>query len=640
MHNNLFINRLIIVTRSNEIAYDEVFHHGINIIHGDNSSGKSTISHFIFYVLGGYFNDWVKEAKRCRVVVAEVTMNETTFTIRREINLNPETNKGNPNEPIYIYWGPLENSRGLAKSEWQKFSYNSSVEKKSFSNVFFEKLDLPVVKTDSNITMHQILRLLYVDQESPTSSLFLYEQFDTSLIRETVSDLLLGVYSQALYDARIRKIEVDKELDELKRELKVIKRYSTNDLNLFPSHLLTAIGNKEKEIQTIENTLFELIEKNKTVKYTAKTKLAFEKLTEESIIQRGIVANLETQINDLKLDIEDSKYFIENLESKIKAIKNSILTREFLGDFPLDYCPECLSNIIKPENSSLCKLCKSPVDNSFGVTKARKIEQELSFQIKESKSLIVKRERSLLELSSKLESEKINLKQIQSQVNSSLKDVKSIRDEKIDSLYVDKGFAEGEILQLRTLLENAELYQELIDKKSKLESESDYLKEFINQEVDHQEKTKNAINKSIEKEALYLLNNDLDRQQDFTAAKMFNIDYRNNIAFIADKDAKYSASSNFYLKTTARFAIFFASLEMKNMRYPRFILCDNMEDKGIEPKRAHNFQEIIIMEAQKHDKDNYQLIYTTSYLPEKLNKKEYIIGEYYSKLNPSLKNID
>ena len=45
MHNNLFVNRLIIYTKDNLIAYDEEFHHGINIIRGKNSSGKSTIIH-------------------------------------------------------------------------------------------------------------------------------------------------------------------------------------------------------------------------------------------------------------------------------------------------------------------------------------------------------------------------------------------------------------------------------------------------------------------------------------------------------------------------------------------------------------------------------------------------------------------
>jgi len=48
MRNNLFLNRLRIYTENGEIAYDEKFHKGVNIIRGDNSSGKSTITHLFF----------------------------------------------------------------------------------------------------------------------------------------------------------------------------------------------------------------------------------------------------------------------------------------------------------------------------------------------------------------------------------------------------------------------------------------------------------------------------------------------------------------------------------------------------------------------------------------------------------------
>ncbi len=281
-----------------------------------------------------------------------------------------------------------------------------------------------------------------------------------------------------------------------------------------------------------------------------------------------------------------------------------MLTREFLGEFPLEYCPECLSEVKKSDDTTSCKLCKEKIDSTYGVTQARKIEQDLTFQIKESKALLAKSNRELLEKNSLYESEKVQLFSLQSRVNAALKDVKSVRDEKIDSLYVDKGFAEGEILQLRSMLESAEMYQSLVKKKSELEEELSILNKNIEKMTAQQLLVKSAVNKEIAKEALYLLNNDLKRQEDFIAAKEFQIDYRNNLAFIADKDARYSASSNFYLKTTARFAIFLASLNIEAMRYPRFILCDNMEDKGIEEKRAQNFQHIVISEAEK-DKSGF-----------------------------------
>lgn len=640
MQNSLFLNRLAVYTRDGKTAYDEKYHRGVNIICGDNSSGKSTITHFIFYVLGGAFNDWVKEAKKCSVVIAEVEMNQATFIVKREINISEITHKGNSSEPIYIFWGDFDSSQKSAPTDWQKFGYNTSDDKKSFSNIFFENLGLPIVKGENNITFHQILRLLYVDQDSPTNSLFFYEQFDTTLTRETVSDLLLGVYNEELYDKKQRYNEATNEFDTIKKEIRVIKQFVPNDQDLTPALIKIKIENKEKVISAIEEELIQLNEQNKIVRFTKATKLEFEKLNLEAIEQREKLNSLESKIRSLGYEIEDSEYFVKTLENKVKAVKNSILTREFLGDFPLEYCPECLSDLKKVDDTTTCKLCKESIDSSFGVTQARKIEQELSFQIKESRSLLILRGRELVEEKGRYESEKVNLYSIQSRVNAALKDVKSVRDEKIDALYVDKGFAEGEILQLRTILESAELYQTLLKKRDELEAELKALSAEVTKITSQQELLKASINRAIEKEALYLLNNDLKRQDDFIEAKEFNIDYRNNLAFISDKEAKYSASSNFYLKTTARFAIFLASLDIEKMRYPRFILCDNMEDKGIEEKRAQNFQKIIIDEALKHTQEQFQIIYTTSFISDDLKNSAYCVGEYYTKGSPSLKNVN
>lgn len=638
MHNNIYLNRLIIYTNKGEIAYDEEFHKGINIIRGDNSSGKSTITHFIFYILGGAFNDWVKEARECAYAIAEVDINGAVIVLKRELNFNPKTKKSNPQEPMYVYWGSLKelNDSNIEKV-WHKYGYQSYPDKKSFSNVLFENLDIPIVKGENNITMHQLLRLIYVDQESPTSSLFLYEQFDTSFTRETVSDLLLGVYNQELYDSKQRKVEAEKELDSVKSEIRVMRKF-VNSLDLSPAHILTKIARKEEELHTTEEKLILLKETNKLVRFSKNTKQEFEITQDEVIVQRAKVKRVNDEISSLEFEIEDSKYFIDSLKRKIKAIKNSIITRDFLGEFPLEYCPECLSEI-RSEDSSVCKLCKENIDESYGVTQARKIEQELSFQLKESSILLLRKERKLLELGTKLEPEKLKLFHLQSKVNQLLKDVKSTREEKIDKLYKDIGFIEGEIIQLRTLLENAELFQGLIKKELILDLEIKQLNLSIESLRKEQERLKLMINYKIEEKGLFLLNRDLRRQKEFAEAKEFNIDYRNNIAFIADKDAKYSASSNFYLKTSARFSIFLASLEIEDMRYPRFIFCDNMEDKGIEKERAQNFQRIVIDQALRNKDNHYQLIYTTSFIPPELDNSPYCVGDFYTENNRSLKNV-
>src|SRR4051812_47666361 len=110
MRSSLFINRLVVITLSGETAYDERFHHGVNIIRGENSSGKSTITNLIFYVLGAEFTDFVPEAKNCAEVIAETEMNGAVITIRRAIELDDEA-KVKTRIPMYFYWGSYDESR-------------------------------------------------------------------------------------------------------------------------------------------------------------------------------------------------------------------------------------------------------------------------------------------------------------------------------------------------------------------------------------------------------------------------------------------------------------------------------------------------------------------------------------------------
>jgi AAA15 family ATPase/GTPase len=84
---NLKLNELIVVQGDNYI-FHEKFDHKINIIRGDNSTGKSSIANFIFFILGGDFTDFLPEAKRCDYVLAELTINGTLVTIRRNLDQN------------------------------------------------------------------------------------------------------------------------------------------------------------------------------------------------------------------------------------------------------------------------------------------------------------------------------------------------------------------------------------------------------------------------------------------------------------------------------------------------------------------------------------------------------------------------
>ena len=637
MQDSLFLQRLRIVTLENKIAYDEQFHKGVNIIRGHNSSGKSTIIRFIFFALGGSYSAFVPEALKCRYVMAEVCINEgTVVTLKRYLDVNIEQ-RVNSKSPMYIYYGTLDESLNDKKKDvWHKFGYNTSSERRSFSNILFEMLGLPEVKSDSNITMHQLLRLVYLDQESPTESLFYFERFDKELTRETVAEVLLGVYDENLYKAKLDLLSVQGELKESKGTIKIANAFFANPLTKSSAVIQSYLSNLANEISRLTDEIAKMRES--TIKAKVKTR-EYETFQSEVSVLRRQQLELENDIKNLEMEILDSNFFIATLSKKIEALDSSIATRDYLDKLPLEYCPECLSKLDTNVPEGHCRLCKSPIDNTQGKAQALRIKLEIGFQIRESEQLLAQNIELKTEKENELKSVMVSLRTAQSQLDSSLKNVLTTADEQLDQLIQTKGFKEGEILQYKSFLETALQYESILKHHEELQQKESELTRFIEAKASTLKQKRREIDRNVSEIGIYLLKHDELRQTEFQSADDFTIDYKQNIAYISNQYIKLSASSGFYLKMAARFAIFLASLKNSDMRYPRLLFSDNMEDKGMEENRAKNFQRTIIKYLQKIGNDNYQLIYATSMCADEYDNEQYTVGENYSENNKSLKNL-
>lgn len=746
MYNTLFLQRLRIVTDTGEVAYDELFHRGVNIIRGKNSSGKSTIVRFIFFVLGGYYSDFVPQALLCQYVMAEVCINGTVVTLKRYLE-HRDDGKVNPSAPMYIYFGPMSevvtrfkvqgssderpetwnlnrrqtesndariNCRGAKEEDevkpetWSKFPYVTTDKTHSFSNVLFKMLGYPEIKADSNITMHQILRLIYLDQESPVNSLFFYEQFDKEIYRETVANLLLGLYDRKYSDAKLELQKVVKAIAEVKVSIKNVSEFLKGMNVKSSAYIRQEIENRNDEIARISAQIQELrsepIEPPKrqvcfiddvanvnpkvtlfrNSRYVPKkfkallkkedldlleceeyptypqVKLEYQRIMEDITKQRKECDALEREVKELENEIEDSGYFIDALNKRLDAVDKSIATRDYFDSLHLDFCPECLTRIEPQVEEGHCPLCKSPVDNSKGKSQAIRIRLELQHQVSESLALKEENEHLLEEKKAQLRRMKRQLTASQRHYDDSVNYVRSTHEERIDKLLQDKGFMEGEILQYRTLLEQAEKYERLLEEQDKLKKRESELSRYIDATENRIRLDRKTIDAAVSESGLYLLRNDEQRQTEFMQADDFVIDYSQNMAYISNQRIKLSASSAFYLKMVARFALLFASLKVGSMMYPRLLFSDNMEDKGLEPDRAVKFQKTVVqmlkeyeskaprsaLDAESHLKPEtcnlkpeYQLIFATSMIAPELNTEEYVIGDYYTEDNKSLKNV-
>lgn len=636
MQNILFLNRLIIVTDEGKVAYDEKFHRGVNIIHGQNSSGKSTIVRFIFFALGGSYGDFVPEALRCQYVMAEVEINGKVYTLKRYLE---KTDNGGVKKtaPIYIYFGSIEECEEDKRPEkWKCYGYNMSANKRSFSNVLFELMGLPEMKAESNITMHQILRLIYLDQESPLSSLFFFEQFDQTFTRETVAELLMGLYDEKLSDDKLDKIKLEDKIAELKQSIKITRQFLDDPVKQSPGFLLAQIDQLKKEMDDISEEVRKLREGEAQREVQ---KLEYERMQSQVAELREQYQQVTDDIERLNADIRDSTYFIHALQKKIEAVDRSIATREYFNKLHLEYCPECLTKIEDNVEEGRCRLCKSPIDNSKGKSQAMRIKLELQFQIRESQKLLECDNEQLKERTALSATLSRDLKAAQEKYDYAVRNVRSSQDERIDELIQTKGYKEGEIAQFNTLLESAEKYERLVSDLNKAEAEHERLSREIAAKESRIRKQRMIIEQAITSNGVYLLQHDQDRQAEFRFATDFKMDFGQNIVYLSDRHIKLSASSSFYLKMAARFALFLSSVQESSMMYPRLIFSDNMEDKGMEEDRSRNFQRILVNRLTELGNPDYQVIFATSNIAQELNTTDYTVGEYYTRENKSLKNV-
>ena len=488
--NNLFLRRLIIVTDENKYAYDETFHRGVNIIRGQNSSGKSTILRFIFFVLGGTYQDFVPEALRCSHVVAEIETNGKILTLKRYLDKTEEGDRCKKDIPMYIYLGGIEDYKADQRpkyEKWHKYGYRSSSETRSFSNVLFQMMGLPEFKADSNITMHQILRLIYLDQESPLSSLFFFDQWDKELTRETVARLLMGLYDEELSQAKLEKEQVEKDIEIVIRKKKVAAELLEDPKTMSSQFLKGMIRGIEEEAVRISERVKELRElsPDEEIRYIEapvvrelalpaenqtnlpvkarkekekKVSFEFQRCQEEISTLRKEAGRIETKVNQLKAEIDDSVYFLDALRKKREAVERSIATRDYFDALNLDLCPVCLSEL-SPKEPGHCPVCDAPVESSKGENQALRIQLELDHQISESEALLKANKTELDNLKDRLRTKKRQLTAAQRQFDDAVRNVRSTRDEEIDHLLETKGYKDAETNQYRTLLEYAERYE-------------------------------------------------------------------------------------------------------------------------------------------------------------------------------------
>jgi len=618
----LFVKRLIVL-RDSRTVYDQMFHEGVNILRGDNGTGKSTVIDLLYYALGAEVKKWTVEQERCTHTLIEVLINNRLFCLRRDIT---DTGKA----PMYFFEGDVDSALVDMKN-WLQYPNRRSDSKHSYSQQLFEMLGLPQHKTDDskNLTMHQILRLMYVDQITEASKLLKSEpDFDKVITRKAIGEFLLGIDDLDAHNLRQQLIAANKSYEEVNGELKAIYRVLKDDSQAFRRENLTR--EKSSSQSTIEN----LEEKQKEIR-ASKLETLNETIKERALEISNELQNLamkeatslekKTIIN---AELIDTKLFLDSIQFRLKSIEQSKLTNSELGDVAFKYCPACLAPITEHDDDSSCGLCKSTSVNGERHYAYIQMINELNFQIRESEELINRFQCQVDGINANLP--KLNQKmELLKRGYQSLTENADAVDAALSEVAAEIGFHRSQIVNMDEKLELVGKIEALQASKEEANITITRIKDELSRiELSHEERRIHIYNQ-IEKIAIDLLVGDGGYETVFEAPEEVSFNFGEDRMFVNGR-SKFSASSMVIMKNSIRAAIFFQSVKDPSIRLPRLLLNDNIEDKGMTQERSQNFQRNLVAACEGLEED-FQLIFSTSMIDSELNESELVIGPYYKK---------
>jgi predicted nuclease with TOPRIM domain len=628
----LILSRLVVMRRGRAL-FDQRFHTGVNIIHGDNGSGKTTIADFIFFVLGGDLKKWKPHAELAEFVLAEIVTEEATLVLRRDVS--KEIGRG-----MQVFFGGFDEALNAGPAAWQVLPYKRSDQTFSFSQVLFRAIGIPesVSEGSSNITMHQLLRVLYGDQLTPIQRIFRDEDFDTWQIRQAVGELLCGIGGYELYEKQIAAREMVKRYDEIAAQYRSLTAVASSyGDKILTEHVEAAIQKTSNERDELVRRLGELSEPQEILeKELQEIEVAQKAASRELTNAKRSVADLEDKIETLNYEVADAERFISHVQQSLVEFEDAASTFFALGQVKFEFCPSCFSPIKDSNPSHHCHLCGSETLTEEADSKALAVRLDLQMQLRESRVLQEERETALRRLKADLRIEKHRLTRAANSDAITRRGTLSGREEIVAQLSRRLGFLDSELGALQGRLELSRELARVSELKEKLNSALSALKDEIEAITTGQAKRKQVAYTRVSSIAKAILDSDLKEHSDFGKVDYVSFNFAGDwIAVNDDKNRSRSASGMVVLKNSFLVSLLFASIEDQQFNLPRFMLLDNIEDKGMVQERSWNFQHIMV-EASTKAKGPHQLIFTTSKISPQLADSPHIVGRKYTKLHPTL----
>jgi hypothetical protein len=247
-------------------------------------------------------------------------------------------------------------------------------------------------------------------------------------------------------------------------------------------------------------------------------------------------------------------------------------------------------------------------------------------QVNESLKLRDERETELTRLRSQLRSANVRLNSAVTASELGRRSAASEYENLLSDISRQIGFLESEIAQLQRREALARRIDDLTARKAALAARMSVTQDKISAGLEAQRDRKGIAYTEVSDKAKDLLSRDLHEHSDFADVETVTFDFANDwIAINGEKNRVGSASGMVILKNSFLLGLFWGALTDRQFNLPRFMLMDNIEDKGMLQERSWNFQRLIIDMCNKSSVDK-QVIFSTSKIAPELAETALVIG--------------
>jgi len=600
---------------------------GINIIKGDNGSGKSTFSYFIEYGLGSDLKIFNKNniSERYQQIIEDknnyvelvVSIDNEKFKFKRFIGHN-DIFIQSKNSEAKMYCLSRKDCKSEIFSDWLL----SKLEIKRF------ELNLGVTSWYFNFT--DLFRLLYYDQDTelrkiykkPNSDNFVT---DSVIIRTSIFETLMGNSSDEYFlkmnelnDSKIKRKEAKVILDEFNR-LNPNLKLSLNGIQVERDTLLEQIDRLLISRKNYQQEHVKIDEKFQQLEDKKRELISLELLSSETIIKKK------------NIEIEKSKIerLLEKEKNEIKSIENTIFTHEKLNLFDFEICPFCACDVVKKDKTCICGA--DIQENNY---------EKFLYDASEYKEILKHKNKSLETIMSALDSYGEEYEKLASEIINIDRDSKSLSTflkDAIESIeYSGNSQITNDIDETISKVKD-EIFS--LNKKEEIYMQKEkYEKSFNRKDEDYKGKEKAffRLRKSyLDNHKLIIdnFNTIYNNLMTESSAKTQSAYIDDEYMPIIDSGVYREKSATVPIRMMYYFTLLSMSLKYSTVKHPKFLLMDTPEDSGIDDnplkKNIELFNKALELSrngGQDSVKD-YQFILTTGL--EKCPEKY----EQYVKLN-------